>query len=244
MSGGAVIGALRALCRALDEGAPVERVAWPRRIAVVAVPAAIGLCGCAATDPAPRERPEPAARADGGPWRSDAAAGTARPEAASTFEEGPGRPADAGIPEPRVIPPDAGPARAEEPDGQAVQIDHEAPTSDRAASDPPAIRLGEVEVLYGSPFSPEVVRRVVRGARDEIRACAESHPGSALAEEQRVVLEWTIEADGHVTGARPRPDGEAELGACLAGVVSRLTFPRRLDGGGTVNVVYPLVIRR
>lgn len=54
----------------------------------------------------------------------------------------------------------------------------------------------------------------------------------------RLTAHFTIDGDGRVVAATADGLDDAEVEACVAGVIQAIEFPRP-DGGGTVQVNYP-----
>ena len=90
----------------------------------------------------------------------------------------------------------------------------------------------------------EIIRRVIGGKINEVKWCYEkelrTHPDLA----GRVFVQFTIEADGHVSSSVVQSstmnDQPAEQ--CIAAAVHRWEFPKP-EGGGKVVVSYPFVLK-
>jgi hypothetical protein len=91
----------------------------------------------------------------------------------------------------------------------------------------------------------EAIRRVVVAHRAQVRWCYESRLTHAPDLAGHVVMEFVIDAAGHVVKASPVGSGLADpaVGACLADRVRGWTFPEP-HGGGQVTVRYPFVFQR
>jgi len=112
--------------------------------------------------------------------------------------------------------------------------------SGRRASAP--VVAGRAEVR-GS-LDKEPIRRVIRRHLNEVRYCyqreLQTKPGLA----GRVVLQFTIGAEGQVVASAVQQSslGNAAAEQCIASAVRRWTFPRP-PGGGIVIVTYPFDLR-
>jgi TonB family protein len=99
-------------------------------------------------------------------------------------------------------------------------------------------------VVYGSPFPPELVRRVVRSRQDEVRACYVDRLAARPSPAARVVVEWTIDAEGTVVNPRIASStiDDAEVDRCITEVIQSLQFQPRFEGsGGTARIRYPFL---
>lgn len=105
--------------------------------------------------------------------------------------------------------------------------------------------------IVSLPFEPRgqldksIIRRVVRRHLNEVRYCyqkeLQSHPNLT----GRVVIDFTISADGRVLRAavdQLSTLGNAEVEHCIAKAIRRWAFPKPKDGG-LVHVRYPFVLR-
>lgn len=87
------------------------------------------------------------------------------------------------------------------------------------------------------------VHRVINAATHKIQGCYERRLVQVGGLSGRLVLDWTVALDGSVKGTRVRADtaGDAELAACVTGVVSGLQFEQ--PKGGEVTISYPFLFR-
>ena len=88
----------------------------------------------------------------------------------------------------------------------------------------------------------DLIRRVIREHRREIRSCYESQLRTDPTLEGRVVVRFTISADGSVASASIAESDVASdaVGECMANRVERWRFPET-ENGGLVRVSYPFV---
>jgi TonB family protein len=95
-------------------------------------------------------------------------------------------------------------------------------------------------------FDPELIRRVVREHVGQVRYCYERALSSTPGLAGRVLLQWTINATGHVIAASV-DDGStlrnSDVEACLLQRVKRWQFLPPKDGG-VVVVKYPFIFNR
>ncbi|WP_438016824.1 AgmX/PglI C-terminal domain-containing protein [Sorangium sp. So ce315] len=108
----------------------------------------------------------------------------------------------------------------------------------RAAS--PSIRMGATQVSGRLP--PEVIQRVVRQSFGRFRLCYEQGLQRDASLQGRVAVRFTVDPSGAVASAR---DGGSDLPdaavvSCVIRAFHGLTFPA--PEGGTVDVVYPLLL--
>jgi Ca-activated chloride channel family protein len=103
-------------------------------------------------------------------------------------------------------------------------------------------RVQTAEATVRGSLSTDVIRRVVRTAFNNFRACYERALARNPNLHGRIGLHLVIGPDGAVDTATAGEDslGDAEVAACVAGVARRLSFPA-VEGGGVVVVHYPLV---
>jgi hypothetical protein len=94
-------------------------------------------------------------------------------------------------------------------------------------------------------LDPELVRRVVREHAGQVRYCYERVLSSTPGLVGRVSLQWTINAEGHVTASSIESTTmhNTEVEACLTQRVKTWTFPVP-KGGGVVVVKYPFIFNR
>jgi hypothetical protein len=96
-----------------------------------------------------------------------------------------------------------------------------------------------------SSMDKELVRRVIEAHRAQARYCYERALTSNPGLWGKVVLQWTIDADGHATKAHVKETtlGNTEVERCLVDKISTWVFPKPI-GGGTVIVNYPFVFKQ
>lgn len=90
---------------------------------------------------------------------------------------------------------------------------------------------------------PEAIQRVVRANEGRFRMCYENALVRNPSLGGRVVVKFLIGRDGNVAAAREGEDSsfsDADARACIVRAFAGLTFPE--PTGGTVNVVYPLLL--
>jgi outer membrane biosynthesis protein TonB len=86
------------------------------------------------------------------------------------------------------------------------------------------------------------IRQVVRANISEVRYCYNQTLEKQPELKAKVVIDFTIGADGSVTkSAVGSMDGPAELGKCVAERIATWKFPAP-TGGGEVAVSYPFVM--
>ncbi len=100
--------------------------------------------------------------------------------------------------------------------------------------------LGRPEV-HGS-LSREVIRRVVRRHRNELKFCFERALQSNPSLEGRVTTQFVISPSGSVAAATIASSSlnHRETESCVRGVVQRMSFPTP-ENSGAVRVSYPFV---
>lgn len=121
-----------------------------------------------------------------------------------------------------------------------------------AAVEGPAITEREVEVeidvrdggeIGGSGvFDQAVVVRMIRARQSALRRCYETSLGHHPALRGRVVVKFTIEERGTVSGAEAieNTTGDPALGACVTRVIRRLRWTNG-PTGGSVQFAYPFI---
>jgi len=127
-------------------------------------------------------------------------------------------------------------------EGGSLREDGGASTAEGAGG----VVAGTAVVAYGSPFSREEIASVVGRHLPDIQRCYERARVADPDLEGRVVMAWTIAADGSVEAARVETSTLGNAGAerCIVGVVGRLRFTPRIRGtGGIVQIRYPFVFR-
>lgn len=95
---------------------------------------------------------------------------------------------------------------------------------------------------HKGPSTLEVTRRLASHL-DELRDCVEAEPEVEGCCSGRVVYEWVIGADGHVTDIRVERSelSSVSLMTCMSDVLKSITYS---EGGGEITVVYPFHIGR
>lgn len=108
----------------------------------------------------------------------------------------------------------------------------------------PIIKKRPVIIGEGGPLPREVIRRVIRTHQPEVRHCYEQQLTKQPSLAGRVVVKFTIQADGRVSAARVITDTlkTPAVANCLVRRVLTWRFPAPL-GGGIVKVSYPFVFR-
>ncbi|HEV8246879.1 MAG TPA: AgmX/PglI C-terminal domain-containing protein [Polyangiaceae bacterium] len=93
-------------------------------------------------------------------------------------------------------------------------------------------------------LAPELIQRAVRAHFDDFRTCYESGLHSNPKLEGRVSALFKIIGDGSVRsvsdGGSDLPD--REVTSCILNEFSKICFPTPPDFGGTVTVVFPLIL--
>lgn len=104
----------------------------------------------------------------------------------------------------------------------------------------PTVVVGTPEVR--GQLDREIIQRVIREHRREIRACYEGELQRNTSLEGRVVVAFVISPDGAVAGSRITESSlnNSAVENCVATRVRQWRFPEP-RGGGTVNVNYPFV---
>ncbi|MCB9550643.1 MAG: TonB family protein [Myxococcales bacterium] len=102
----------------------------------------------------------------------------------------------------------------------------------------PTVRVGSATV-QGS-LDRAIIQRVVRRHNAQVRYCYEKALNKNPALKGKVVLKWTIDAEGKVAAVSVSESTlkDAETEACLTQTVKRWQFPKPA-GGGVVVVNYP-----
>lgn len=102
-------------------------------------------------------------------------------------------------------------------------------------------------VVPGAPavtgaLSKEMIRRVIRRHRREVKYCYEQELIKNKSLSGRITIQFTISGTGRVAGAVPAGNtmGNAAVANCIVGKVRRWVFPEP-KGGGIVVVKYPFV---
>lgn len=104
----------------------------------------------------------------------------------------------------------------------------------------PTVVVGTPEVR--GQLDRDIIQRVIREHRREIRACYEGELQRDTSLEGRVLVGFVISPDGAVAGARITESSlnNSTVEDCVARRVRQWRFPEP-RGGGTVNVNYPFV---
>jgi len=89
------------------------------------------------------------------------------------------------------------------------------------------------------PLDGLALRRAIRAGLPAVKACYERSLKQGTERTGRMVVSWTVSADGSVTDARVQEDeiGAPRLQSCVVDVVAGWRFPR---GTEDVEVEYPL----
>jgi TonB family protein len=94
----------------------------------------------------------------------------------------------------------------------------------------------------GGSLDKEIIRRVIRQHLNEVKYCYEQELVRAPALAGRLVVGFTIAADGRViTAVSEVSMGQPRLESCVLGAVRRWSFPKPGHGGGLTIVRYPFV---
>jgi hypothetical protein len=107
-----------------------------------------------------------------------------------------------------------------------------------ARGEPPAV-AEDVNVSGG--LDPELVRRVIKSHRDQIRYCYELELARNASLAGKLAVKFTIGAEGEVVSSQVADTtlSSADLNRCVTGRVQSWVFPK--PKGGVVNVRYPFV---
>jgi hypothetical protein len=101
----------------------------------------------------------------------------------------------------------------------------------------PTVSIGAPVLAAGSLDKP-IIRRYIRRQLNQIQYCYEKRLMSRPSLAGTLTVHFTISGDGPVVAATANGLDDAEVEACVAGVIKAIEFPRP-DGGGTVQVNYP-----
>lgn len=104
----------------------------------------------------------------------------------------------------------------------------------------PTLEVGSGEVR--GQLDREIIQRVVREHRREIRACYEGELQRNPDLEGAITVEWVIAPDGAVAGARVQDTSlnSSAVENCVTRRIQQWVFPEP-RGGGTVRVTFPFV---
>jgi hypothetical protein len=86
-----------------------------------------------------------------------------------------------------------------------------------------------------------IIRRYVRRQLHQFRYCYEKRLMARPTLAGTLTTHFTIDGDGRVVAATAEGLGDAEVEACVAGVIQAIEFPRP-GGGGMVQVNYPFEV--
>lgn len=102
----------------------------------------------------------------------------------------------------------------------------------------PEVAVGDPEIR--GQLDREIIQRVVREHRREIRACYEQELQRLPELEGQILVRWLISPDGAVAAASIESStmNNSEVEGCVTRRVRSWRFPEP-RGGGTVNVTYP-----
>jgi TonB family protein len=108
----------------------------------------------------------------------------------------------------------------------------------------------DISISAGSPImmgslDKEIIRRVIRRSLARVKYCYERQLAKNPSLAGKLVVGFTIQPDGTVTGALVKSStiGDVEVGQCVVKVVKALKFPKPA-GGGVVIVTYPFNFSR
>jgi Ca-activated chloride channel homolog len=101
----------------------------------------------------------------------------------------------------------------------------------------PTITIGAPVAAAGS-LDKSIIRRYIRRQLNQIQYCYEKRLMSRPNLSGTLTAHFTIGGDGRVVAATADGLDDAELQACVAGVVKAIEFPRP-DGGSAVQINYP-----
>ena len=101
----------------------------------------------------------------------------------------------------------------------------------------------ELPVVVEGPLDKDIVRRIVRQARNQLRYCYERSLQKNPNLAGKVTLEFIISPAGAVAASKIGAStlGDAETEACIAGRAKTWTFPKA--EGGVTKVIYPFVLQ-
>ena len=104
------------------------------------------------------------------------------------------------------------------------------------------VRADAADEIFGAgTIDKSTVAQIVQRRLSAIKACYERELKSDPDVAGKVVIQFTIEESGRVSGAKVLNDstGEPRIGQCVANVISRFKFPQPV--GGSVTASYPFV---
>jgi hypothetical protein len=120
-----------------------------------------------------------------------------------------------------------------------------APTAASATAATSASEAEESPEMWVKPdddeLTPSVVAREVRPRLGALKACYERAVALKPSLAGRLVVHWTIAANGHVVGVGVSEETlhDADVARCIQSEVERWTFTP--PSGGTVDVTFPFV---
>ncbi len=101
----------------------------------------------------------------------------------------------------------------------------------------PIVTIGAPVAAAGSLDKP-IIRRYVRRRLNQIQYCYEKRLRSRPDLAGTLTAHFTIDGNGRVIAATADCLGDAEVEACVTGVIQAIEFPRP-SGGGAFQVNYP-----
>jgi hypothetical protein len=108
----------------------------------------------------------------------------------------------------------------------------------------PKVAVKEATVGPGS-LAPDVIRRVIQRNMSALKSCYERELTKSPTLEGKVVVSFTIGKDGNVASVSDASEPafpEKKVTMCLLMRFKQMQFPKP-DGGGVVNVKYPLIFK-
>jgi hypothetical protein len=148
-------------------------------------------------------------------------------------------PAPAPVPTPAAQPPAAAPAPAPAPPPPTPAVEGKpapAPSPTPAAAPAPAKKPETVEDAFAKAavqappdeLTTSEVFEVVRDHKAQVDTCVAAQHAATPDATGKLVMRWTVEADGHVAevSAPPGEMSQSALAACLAKEIATWTFPK------------------
>jgi TonB family protein len=128
----------------------------------------------------------------------------------------------------------AAPGAADEGVGAGAAVGYGSP----GHGDLPAVHLGAPKISGG--YAPALVNRILRARASAFRYCYEKALAAWPELAGRLTIQFTIGADGKVSGARVADSDlkDPAVGACVVAAAGRLDFPA--PAAGPVEVSVPL----
>lgn len=96
-------------------------------------------------------------------------------------------------------------------------------------------------ILKGSGLSREVIQRIIKRVLPAIQACYEREANISPTLSGKLNVRFIIEADGSVSSVKGSGISSA-VDSCAIQEIEKLSFPKP-EGGGTVEVIYPLTFK-